>query len=124
MTRTILNLNIPQFLAALHRARDPSLANRPLAVAEPGPRGRIISLSREAIEEGIRPGMFAFRAKKHSRSLTLIPPDPGLYHKAQGVILQRLLTFTPLVETAAWGSFFLDLICFVSMMELLILFMR
>ncbi len=109
MNRTILNLKIPRFLTRLHRGKDPALRRRPLAVAQPTARGRIIAPSEDALGEGVTPGMPWVKAKRSCRALVLVPPDPVLYREAQDVLMEELTRFTPLVEAAAWGSFFLDL---------------
>ncbi len=48
-------------------------------------------------------------AKRYCRSLVVVPPDYLLYRKGQDAVLSRLQQFTPLVEPAGWGNYFLDL---------------
>lgn len=89
--------------------QDVALRGQPVAVAEQSPRGRVLDISVEAQHEGIRVGMSAAQAQKTCRSLLLVPPDTSLYRSGQSLVLACLERFTPLVEPAGWGAFFLDL---------------
>ena len=90
-------------------SRDHALRGRPVAVAEQTPRGRVLEISMEAQSEGIRAGMPLARARSFCRSLVVVPPDYLLYQKGQDAVFCRLHQFTPLVEPAGWGDYFLDL---------------
>ncbi len=107
--RLIVSFHIPHFCLSLMAARDHTLCGRPVAVAEQTPRGRVLEISREAQSEGIQAGMPTARARRFCRSLAVVPPDYLLYQKGQDAVLSRLHQFTPLVEPAGWGAYFLDL---------------
>lgn len=109
MTRSIVSFHIPHFCLALMAANDYALRGRPVVVAEQTPRGRVMDVSSEARSEGIRAGMATMQAKRYCRGLVLVPPDYLLYRKGQAAVLSRLQQFTPLVEPAGWGNYFLDI---------------
>jgi DNA polymerase-4 len=107
--RSIVSFHIPHFCLSLMATRDHALCGRPVAVAEQTPRGRVLEISMEAQSEGIQAGMPTARARNSCRSLVVVPPDYLLYQKGQDAVLSRLCQFTPLVEPAGWGNYFLDL---------------
>jgi len=109
MERTILHLQVPDFCAVLEELRDPSRARRPLAVADPGPRAVVQAVNRLARREGVLEGMPLVRAQRRCRALVVVPCDRSFYMRAHGVIARDLAGFSPLVEGAALGRFFVDL---------------
>lgn len=109
MARSIINFHIPHFCFTLMGSRDHGLCGRPAVVAEQTPRGRVMEVSAEARSEGIYAGMATAEAKRCCRGLLLVPPDYLLYRKGQAAVLSRLQQFTPLVEPAGWGNYFLDI---------------
>ncbi len=110
MHRDILQLSIPHFPIALARVADPSLRDRPVAVA-PGHSDRAVihCVSPEARAEGVFEGMPVFRGLQYSPSLILLPPDPALSSRAMRSLADISCHYTPLLEAPSPGRFFLDL---------------
>ena len=107
--RQVVNFHIPHFCLSLMSSKDHAMCGRPVAVAEQTPRGRVMDVSTEARSEGVYAGMATAQAKRTCRGIVLVPPDYLLYRKGQATVLARLQQFTPLVEPAGWGNYFLDL---------------
>jgi DNA polymerase-4 len=108
MVREILHLDIRDFCIALERQRRPDLREWPVVVAPGQGRTVVQAVSAEAREEGIHPGMVVARARQYCRRLTVLPPDFSLYRQAQEKIVTALGRFSPLVEPASLGHFFVD----------------
>jgi DNA polymerase-4 len=80
MIRDILHIYIPAFPIALARTSDPTLRNRPVAVAPShSERAPVRHLSTEARLEGLFEGMPLFRAKR------LCPLTRRGFHAATGL---------------------------------------
>ncbi len=108
--RQILHLRVASFPVAVYRVKDPSLRDRPLVVsAGRGARAVVVSLSGEARGEGIRRGMMLAEARRRCRRLLALPPDPFLFDRAGRALAEILARFSPMVEPAGLGRFFLDL---------------
>jgi DNA polymerase-4 len=89
---------------------DASLRTRPIAIiSSHHPDGTIITLSREAREEGLYRGMRVSLARKMTHSVLLLPHNHTLYSRINRYVYQNLSTFTPLVETSGFGQFYLDM---------------
>ncbi|MBW1981045.1 MAG: hypothetical protein JRJ12_07470 [Deltaproteobacteria bacterium] len=108
MLRNILHLDIRNFCIALEQQRRPELKQRPLVIAPGQGRTPVLAASAAAAQEGIKPGMVVSRARQHCRRLTILPPDFSFYRQVQREVWQALATFSPLVESAGWGHFFVD----------------
>jgi DNA polymerase IV len=78
--QNIINLNIPDFYAALEEIRRPELKKSVLVLAEPGTRLVIQGVNRIARKEGISAGMSMSQARRICRRMIAIPSD--LYHYA------------------------------------------
>jgi DNA polymerase-4 len=109
MVRNILHLDIRNFCIALERQRQPDLRDWPLVIAPGQGRTVVQAVSPEARQEGIKPGMVVARARRHCRRLTILPPDFSFYHQSQKQVMVSLGNFSPLVEPAGWGHFFIDI---------------
>jgi DNA polymerase-4 len=109
MTREILHVNICHFMAAVAQALDPPLRGRPVIVAPPGvERARVLDLSREAYDEGVRRGMWLGDARRICRGASVVAPDRGPARKAMDAVLKELSGLSPLVEPAGAGHAFVD----------------
>jgi DNA polymerase-4 len=108
MNREILHIDIRNFCIALERQRRPDLREWPVVVAPGQGRTVVQAVSPEAREEGIHPGMIMSRARQYCRRLTVLPPDFSLYRQVQEKIVTALGRFSPLVEPASLGHFFVD----------------
>lgn len=110
MNRQILCLQIPSFQIALARSVDCTLRHRPVAVAlMHTPRALIRELSREALLEGLRPGIPLDIGRLICPGLRVIPPDSSRLHTAHRKLQQRITSVTPTWESIRPGSLFLDL---------------
>ena len=110
MDRDILHVYIPHFPIALARVVDPSLRERPVAVA-PGHSDRAIiqCASSEAGSDGVFEGMPVFRALQYCPSLTLLPPDPRLSSRGMRALADISAHYSPLLEAAPPGRLYIDL---------------
>jgi DNA polymerase-4 len=110
MDRQIVCFAIPTFQVALARQVDPTLRERPVAVAlSLTPRSLITEVSREARAEGIHVGMPITQARHRCPALEVLPPDPTRLSQADqaiGILIDR---FAPVRESVQPGHLFLDL---------------
>jgi DNA polymerase-4 len=110
MLTQVFHTRLSRFAVQAERLVDPTLVARPLAViTSPAQNGTILDLSDEARAEGLVQGMRVSLARKVSRIAVLQPFNAPLYQKVQGMLFQRLVRFSPAVEPAGYGSFFLDM---------------
>lgn len=107
--RDIVHLDVPDFYATLEELRRPELKRRPLVLAGPGPRAVVQGVNHIARTEGIREGMALSRARRFCRRLFTVPSDLGFYDEQHEHILKDLGFFSPLVEGALPGHYFVDL---------------
>ncbi len=110
MERDILHLSIPAFAIALARVDDPSLRQRPVAMAPVhSERALLQCVSSEARREGLFEGMPASHARRLCPSLKILPPDPQRLAKGTRSLLDVAGNYSPLTEPASQGTLFLDL---------------
>lgn len=110
MDRQIVCFQIPAFQIALARRQEPSLRERPVAVASPRlDRACLQEVSREARQEGLAPGMPVDEAARLCRSLRLLAPDQPGVRAAQRGLLEVIAPFAPVWEPLRPGQVFLDL---------------
>jgi DNA polymerase-4 len=107
--RDVVHLDIAAFAVAVERVREPRLRARPVVVAPPTPRGVVMAASFEARRAGIGRGMPVMRARRVCRDVIVVTPDEPLYARAARAVREILGRFTPVVEPAAGGRWFLDL---------------
>jgi DNA polymerase-4 len=109
MDRDVLHVNVYHFAASVEQVRNPSLAGRPVIIAPAGlARARVLDVSREAFDEGVRRGMWLSDAVRMCRGAPIVPPDPELCGRAMSAVTRELERFSPLVERAGAGHAFLD----------------
>jgi DNA polymerase-4 len=110
MPTRVFHTRLNQFAVQAERLVDPTLSTRPIAViTSPAQNGTVLALSSEARAEGLVQGMRVSLARKVSRGTVLLPFNAPLYQKVQGILFRRLVRFSPAVEPAGYGSFFLDM---------------
>ena len=108
--RDILHLSIPAFAIALARVDDPSLRQRPVAVAPShSERALLQCVSGEARREGLFEGMPASHARRLCPTLKVLPPDPQRLIKGARSLLELAGSYSPLIEPTSQGNLFLDL---------------
>ncbi len=92
------------------RIIDPSLRNRPIAIISSyGSKGTIVSLSKEAEDDGLFCGMKISMAKKISHSTRFLPYNWSLYSRINQYILKTISDFTPTIEQNGFDGFYLDM---------------
>lgn len=109
MTRHIVHLDIPNFYATLEELRRPELKKRPLVLAEPSARAVVQGINASAGKEGLREGMPLAYARRMCRRVLAVPPDHRFYREEHQQILKEFGFFSPLVEGAHLGHYFVDL---------------
>lgn len=110
MEPIIVHLAIDSFAIQAERLRCPKLVGRPVALTPPdSSRPRVLTASREALAQGVRPGMPLLAARRLCRDLVPLPPDGDLYAGISDSIRDRLLPLAPLGGVPRPGRFVLDL---------------
>ena len=106
----VFHLRLSNLEIQAERILDPSIKGRSLAViSSHNPDGIILSLSNEALSEGLKKGMRVLKARKMSASTLLLPYNVHLYKRLYKYIYESLFKFTPIVEPYKLGQFFLDM---------------
>ncbi|ABK16624.1 Y-family DNA polymerase [Syntrophobacter fumaroxidans] len=109
MTRHIVHLDIPNFYAVLEELRRPELKKRSMVLAEPSARAIVQGINSNAGKEGIREGMPLAHARRMCRRVLAVAPDLRFYREEHQQILKEFGFFSPLVEGAWPGHYFVDL---------------
>ena len=109
--RSIVHLNVVDFAASVERVARQRLIGRPLIVAHPGAaRARVLDMSEEAYQAGVRKRMPLDRARKICREARVLPPRPDLYQRAMAALSRLGDRYSPLVESGEEdGHLYLDL---------------
>ena len=108
--RAIAHLNIVGFRAAVAALEDNTLRGRPYVIAG-GTGGRAVAwdVSPEALKQNIRPGMALAAAEKAAKDLTVIPPNPAAYQKANKALETLITRYAPAWQNDGCGNIFLDI---------------
>jgi len=108
--RTVTHLNIVGFRAAVAALEDSALSGRPYVIAAAS-GGRVIAwdVSPEAIKQNIRPGMALSAAERLVRGLTVVPPNPAAYQKANNVLETVIRRYAPAWQNDGNGNLYLDI---------------
>ncbi|MCD6305310.1 MAG: DNA polymerase IV [Deltaproteobacteria bacterium] len=86
------------------------MRNRPVAVAAAlSGRSLVLSVSREAQDEGVFKGMSLRQACMRCPGLTVLPPDPRAEEQACQILVRMAARYTPCYEPARPGHLYLDL---------------
>lgn len=106
----IFHLRLKDFQLQAERTLDASLRTRPLAIiSSHHQNGTVVALSGEARAEGLTRGMKVSLAREMSHSALLLPYNRFLYARLNSYIYAAVQKFTPLVEPAGYGKFYLDM---------------
>ena len=105
---SIACLLVPSFALACELAKRPSLAGRPVALADVAGL-RVEDASPEARQRGARPGMTLREAVGFCPSLAVVEPHPARAARAAEALVDAMATVSPLVEEATPGTVFADL---------------
>lgn len=107
--RIIFHLDFDAFFVSAARTIDPSLNNKPVAVAKLGHRSLISTSSYEARKLGVNAPMPLHIALKKAPNLIVIEPDFALYVLLSNKSFAHLSkNYTPLVESASIDECYLD----------------
>jgi DNA polymerase-4 len=108
--QAIVHLNVIGFKAAVAVAKDKALKGRPLVIAgATGGRSLALDCSREAIQEGITPGMPLTAAEKMVKDLIVLPPDLPAYQAMNRELEKVAAVYAPVWENDRAGNLYLDL---------------
>ncbi|MCU0292087.1 MAG: DNA polymerase Y family protein [Thermoanaerobaculaceae bacterium] len=101
---------VPDFpLQALRRAV-PELAESPIAIAAgPTPRDRVVAVSAEAADLGVRPGMTAAQARQRSMQVMVRITPAEVAAAAEAALVDAARSLTPRVRRQAPGELLLDM---------------
>jgi len=100
---------IPDFPAAVWIYQDPMLANRPMAIAETEKAASpLVVCTAEALRDGVTTVMTAAQAHSRCPDLIIKLRDHQKETELSGLILKKLQTLSPLVESDTKGIFSLD----------------
>ena len=109
MGRTIIHVDLDQFFCACEEQRDPTLKGKPFAVGgRPEGRGVVASASYAARTFGVRSAMPMAHAVRLCPELIVVRPNFPTYREASQQVMERLHTFTDLVEQISIDEAFLD----------------
>jgi DNA polymerase-4 len=110
MQRSIFHVRVRNFLVQAERLTDTRLRTRPVAIISSNQQtGTIISLSEEARQEGLERGMKVSLVRKMNHSVLLLPFNQRLYSSMNRHIYDIICGYSPLVEPAYFGQYFLDM---------------
>ncbi|MEZ4767205.1 MAG: hypothetical protein R2844_02120 [Caldilineales bacterium] len=106
-------LAVPRFPVAVERRERPHLARRPVVLVNDvrltGAGSTVLDCSREALADGVQPGMALSRAEHLCPEATFLPARLNLYRSAALALFQLLNGQMPAVEQAQPGGLYLDL---------------
>ena len=89
---------------------DAALRSRAVAIiSNHNANGTIVAISTEAGQEGLCKGMKVSLARKMSRSTRLLPYNRSLYSRMHNYLYRTVATFSPVVEPAIYGQFYMDM---------------
>lgn len=110
MQRSIFHVRFKNFLVQAERLTDARLRTRPIAIISSNQQtGTIVSLSEEARQEGLERGMKLSLVRRMNHSVLLLPFNQRLYASMNRYIYDIVSGYSPLVEPAYYGQFYLDM---------------
>ena len=110
MDRSVFHIRLQDFELQVEQMLDFSLRNRPIAIISSNQQnGTIISVSKEATEEGLQKGLKVSLARKMSHSVVLLPYNSILYSKMHRYIYKTLSVYSPVIEPTVFGQYYIDM---------------
>ncbi|MGC3973974.1 MAG: DNA polymerase IV [Nitrospira sp.] len=106
--RQILFGDIDAMFASAAVLADPSLADKPVAVGGPPPRGIIAAASYAVRRFGVRSAMPTIQALRLCPQLVLVPPDRPLYTRLHRQLQEVTNRFFPETEWTSIDEFYAD----------------
>jgi DNA polymerase-4 len=108
--RVILHLDLDAFFCAVEEIKDPGLRGKAFAVGgSPSGRGVVTSCSYPARKMGVRSAMPAAKALQICPNLILVSRNHHDYGHYSRLVMERLRSFTDLVEQISIDEAFLDI---------------
>ena len=108
--RSIFHIRLQNFELQAERMLDAALKSRAVAIISAhNANGTIVAISPEAGQEGLCKGMKVSLARKMSQSTRLLPYNRSLYSRMHNYLYQTVARFSPLVEPAVFGQFYMDM---------------
>ncbi len=107
-SRAIACLAIPSLAFACEMAGRPALAGSPVALSDEA-RARVVEVTPEARQHGVRAGMTLLDAVGLCPMLTVLGPRPALVAGIAEALVEAMGAVSPLVEEAEPGTVFADL---------------
>ncbi len=105
MSRRLLYAEVPGFYAAVERAVNPGLAERPLIVGgDPRKRGIVQSASPDALERGVEEGMLVLDALARCPNARAVRTDMARYREASKRFRASLRVFAERLESEGLGA--------------------
>jgi len=106
---SVLYAEVPGFYAEIERAAHPELAGRPVLVGgDPRKGGTVQSASREAVGEGVTPGMAVVAALERCPRAKTFRTDMRRYREVSARLRAILRRFLDRLEPAGLGAAYLD----------------
>ena len=106
---TIIHINVTNFAAAVAIAKQPALAERPFVIAKSqAERKVVLSMSHQALLEGITVGMPVAVALRLVPSLVIIPPDSLSGAQIESAMHTIASRFSPTVQQDGGGHLYVD----------------
>ena len=110
MTRIVLFAEVPYFYAAVERADDPALADRPVIVGgNPRKRGLVQAATGEALADGVTPEMPVMEALQLCPRARAVPTNMRRYREVSRRLLAVLRRGFPRLEAFGLGAAWFDL---------------
>ena len=107
--RRIAHFDLDQFFVAVERARDPSLAGKPVIVGYPGPRGVVSTASYEARAFGAHSAQPMAEALRLCPQAVVIAPQRRRYQAASERFHRILAAHVPIAEPGGLDEAYADL---------------
>ena len=110
MARHILFAEVPSFYAAVERAEDPALDERPVIVGgDPRKGGRVQSATRDALDAGVTLEMSMLEALRHCPQARPVRTNMSHYREISRRLIALLRGVSPRLEPFGLGGAFFEL---------------
>lgn len=109
MVRIIFHIDLNAFFAAAEVLKNPSLANKPLAVGGHGKKGVISTASYEARKFGVRSAMPIYEALEKCPELIIVPGDYAWYEELSAKFINIIRQYTNIIEQASIDECYADM---------------
>lgn len=107
--RIIYHIDLNAFFATAETTKDPSLANKPVAVGGSGRKGIISTANYIARKYGVHSAMPVFEAMKLCPELIVIPGDYELYERLSAKFINLIKEYSDKVEQASIDECYADM---------------